>query len=67
MTETWIQYVTRYIGGGEHPVYLTHHKACGAFVADAEQHDRVCTAPPWEPIPDDIGRITDYDSDGSIT
>jgi hypothetical protein len=60
------QYAARYLGGGEYPVYLTHHKACGAFIADIAQHEKVCTAPPWEPPTVNYGETRDFMADGSV-
>lgn len=65
MTDGWVQWETRYFGGGEWPVYLTVHKACGALIADREQHERVCTAPPWAPMPPER-TIQDFHADGTI-
>ncbi len=67
MTDGWNQWSTGYVGGGEYPVYLTVHLACGAYVADGERHAKVCTAPPWEPTPVSNGETHDFMSDGSRT
>jgi hypothetical protein len=42
------------------------HKACGAYVGDREQHERVCTAPPWQPRPFEPV-VHDFLSDGTVT
>jgi hypothetical protein len=45
---------------------LLVHKACGAFVADRDQHEKVCTAPPWAPAPP-VRTIHDWYSGGRRT
>lgn len=67
MADSWIQWEGVSVGGPMAATTLLVHKACGAFVADRERHEKVCTAPPWEPAPVNIGEIHDFNSDGSST
>lgn len=62
MADQWESFST----GGDYPIYLLVHRACGAVVAHRSVHEAVCTAPPWEPPKVPIGEVRDFEADGTV-
>jgi hypothetical protein len=55
------QYPIHSVGGPMAPTSMFVHRACGAFIYDRRQHEKVCTAPPLEK-PSHIGEVRDWNS-----